>query len=188
MRIEQRGHRHIGGIIGEYREERHWGADLLLYGAIATAALAGAASAYGTYEAGQQRAEAASYNKKVAENQAAYATQQAEIEAQNLAERQKRQRASQRVAIGASGIDEEGSPLLVEADTARQQARDLYLTRYGGEVRAHAAMEEAGLQTLYGRQAQQAGAIGAGTALLSTGAGIVANTYYGRGGYYRYGG
>src|SRR6267142_1366644 len=96
---------------------------------VAVAAVAAAAaSAYGAYASGQAQSEAADYNKRVAEDNARLATQQAEIDAQNLSEKQRRLRAAQNVAFGASGVEsDEGSPLLVMADTAAQQARDLYL-------------------------------------------------------------
>lgn len=151
--------------------------------AAAASVAAAAVSAYGTYEAGQAQEKASNYNKQVQENNAALATQQANIEAGNLEEKQRRFRAAQRVAFAASGTEEEGSPLLVMADTARQQAKDVYLTKYGGSARAASFEAEAGLQRLYGRQYAQAGAYGAGTGLLSSGANIAANSLYARYGY-----
>jgi len=155
---------------------------------IAVAAVAAvAASAYGAYASAQARSEAADYNSDVNKNNEILAKQQADIDARNLDEKQRRLRAAQRVAYGAAGVEEEGSPLLVMADTAAQQAQDLYLTRYGGQARAAQFAAEAGLQSLYSRRYGQAGAYGAGTSLLSGGVGVAASSYYGRYGYYGYG-
>src|SRR5438876_6002080 len=113
---------------------------------VAIAAVGAAASAYGAYAASEAQASAADYNRKVARNQAVMAQQQADIDLQNLTERQRRLRGSQRAAIAGTGVEEEGSPLLAMADTERQMARDRYLVKYGGEARATAFENEARLQ------------------------------------------
>lgn len=153
---------------------------------IAIGVVAASISAYAAYEGAQAQSQAASYRKKSAENQAAYARQQADIEAQNMEERNRHILAAQHANMGASGVsDEEGSPLLVAADTAAQMRKDVYLTKYGGQIRAGAYEEEAGLQRMYAASYNRAAYIGAGSSLLSSGAGIAANTYYGRYGYYQ---
>lgn len=154
---------------------------------IAVTAVAAAASAYSSYAASEAQADAANYNKKIAENQAALATQQAEIDAQNMHERNRRLLALELTTQAGAGADtSEGSPLLVRADTARQMARDEYLTRYGGEVRSGGYEQQAGLQGLYAKNYQQAANVGAGVSLLSSGAGIAGQSYYGRYGGYAY--
>lgn len=154
---------------------------------IAITAVAAAASTYASYEASQQQADAARYNKKIAQNQAELAQQQAEIDAESLREKNRRLLALEYATQAGMGVDtEEGSPLLVRADTARQMARDEYLTRYGGQVRAGGFEQQAGLYGKYASNYESAANLGAGVSLLSSGAGIAGQTYYGRyGGYTR---
>lgn len=158
--------------------------EVLLIASVAAAA----ASAYGTYEGYKAQEEAADYNKKVAENRAALARQQAEVDAATLEEKNKRLEAMQLTAQGASGIEvEAGSPLLVRADTARQMQRDVYLTRVGGEITASGYEQQGELYGLYARQSSQAANVGAGVSLLSSGAQIGGQYAYGRYGGYSYG-
>jgi hypothetical protein len=77
-------------------------------------------------------------------------------------------------------VTDEGSPLLVMADTARQMERDQYLIKYGGHVRASGYEAEAGLQGLYAKQARQEGQVGAGVSLLSGASRVGGKYYYGR--------
>jgi hypothetical protein len=174
---EARGHRHVGGLLGARPEARHYGADVAL---IAIAAVGAAASAYGTYAASEAASEAHTYNKKIAENQAVYAQQQADIAAQTEQEKNRHILAAQRAAYGSSGVTDEGSPLMVMADTARQMERDQYLIKYGGDVSASGYRAQAGLQGLYARQSQQQGQVGAGVSLLSSASNIGGKYYYGR--------
>lgn len=155
---------------------------------LAVTVAASAASTYASYEASQSQAEAANYNKKLAQNNAALAQQQADIDAETMQEKNKRFLAAQLTEQGGSGVEtESGSPLLVRADTARQMQRDVYLTKYGGYVRSSGFEQQAGLQRLYASNYRQAGEIGAGVSLLSSGAAIGGQTYYGRYGGYTYG-
>lgn len=155
---------------------------------IAVTAVAAAASTYAAYSASEAQAEAAGYNRKIAENQAALAQQQANIDAESMHERNRRLLATELTEqAGMGAVTSEGSPLLIRADTARQMARDEYLTKYGGQVRAGGYQQQAGLQKLYQSNYQQAANVGAGVSLLSSGAGIASQSYYGRyGGYARY--
>jgi hypothetical protein len=143
-------------------------------------------SAYGAYESQHQQAKALGRQQNIEENNAMLARQQADIDAETLAEKQRRFRATQRLAISSSGVEEEGSPLLDEADTASQHARDLFLVHYGGDIRSASFNADAALQGLYAKTKQQSAYIGAGASLL-TGAGSVATTaYYARYGSYLY--
>lgn len=157
-----RGHRHVGGAITRGPRERHF-----LIAAIAVAVVAAAAGAYSAYAQGQAQAAAARYNARVAENNATNSRNAAAVEAQVRGEHYRRQMASQRAAIGASGIaPDEGSPLLVQMDSAEQASLDLARVRYAGEVRASNYGAEQNLQKYYAKQYVQAGYVGAGTALL----------------------
>ncbi|SRR5258705_12279750 len=179
----QRGHRHAGGFLwNDSFTRRHWGTEVAI---IAVTAVAAAASTYAAYASSEQQAEAAGYNKKLAQNNAELATQQADIDAENLKEKNKRIMSLELTEQAGMGVDpNEGSPLLVRADTARQMQRDVYLTKYGGYVRSQGFEQQAGLQGMYQHSYENAAAIGAGVSLLSSGAQIYGQTAYGRyGGY-----
>jgi hypothetical protein len=152
---------------------------------IALAVASAAATAYSTYSASEAQADAADYNKKIAKNNAALAQQQADIDAENLQEKNKRIMALGLAEQGGMGVEtESGSPLLVRAEEARQMQRDVYLTKYGGYVRSQGFEQQAGLQNMYQHSYEQAAGIGAGVSLLSSGAAIGGQTVYGRyGGY-----
>src|SRR5882672_4345943 len=141
----QRGHRHAGGFLwNDSFTRRHWGTEVAI---IAVTAVAAAASTYAAYSSAQQQAEAAGYNKKLAQNNAMLATQQADIDAQNLEEKNKRIMALGLAEQAGMGVEtESGSPLLVRANEARQMQRDVYLTKYGGYVRSQGFEQQAGLQ------------------------------------------
>jgi len=159
-----------------------YGTEILIVLAVASAA----ATAYTAYSASEAQADAADYNKKLARNQAALAQQQADIDAENLKEKNKRLLALELTTQAGAGIEtESGSPLLVRADTARQMQRDEYLTKYGGYVRASGYEQQAGLQGMYVRNYRSAAVTGAGASLLSSGASAYGQYYYGRYGAYR---
>ena len=93
---------------------------------------------------------------------------------------------SQRAAYGASGVDIEGSPLLLLEDTAAQGEMDALAIRYGGEVEASQKRSQAELYELQGKNAKKASYYKAGSSLLSGGASIAKtysdskNPYYGK--------
>src|SRR5882672_5890633 len=101
------------------------------------AVLAAAGSAYAAYAQSQAQAQAADYQRKVAKNQAQAAKQAADIAAENARTQHQRIMAAQRARIGASGIlGTEGSPLLVQMESAEQAALDEARIRYAGETQA----------------------------------------------------
>src|SRR5258705_3207417 len=130
----KRGHRHIGGFLyDEDFEKRHFGLEwptIALIGTAAAAVISAGVSAYGTYESGKAQEQAANYNQKIAQNNAALAQQQADVEAENLKEKNKRLLALELTTQGGMGVEtESGSPLLTRADTASQMMRDEHLTK-----------------------------------------------------------
>ncbi len=149
--------------------------------AIAVAVVAALGSAYAAYSQGQAQSQAARYNAKVAGNQAINAQNAAAVESQIRREHYKHQMASQRAAIGASGIQaDEGSPLLVQVDSAEQASLDLARVKYAGDVQASNYGAEQNLQKYYAKQATRSGYIGAGTALLQgVSAGYTGGSYAG---------
>lgn len=149
----------------------------MAYVAIAATVVAALASAYATYSASQAQAQANQYNAKLAKNQSINAANAAKVEADNRRELYQRQMAAQRAAIGAAGVEPgEGSPLLVQVDSAEQAALDLARVRYAGQVQSTAYQSEENVQKFYARSNRQQGYIGAGASLLG-GASSAASIY-----------
>lgn len=158
---EARGHRHVGGFLNARHEARHYEAATvaLIVGAVAAVAAAGV-SAYATYSSYQNQQKAAKYNRQVAENQATASRQAAQIEADMRRDRARRIISAQRAEYGQAGVDvSEGSPLLVQADTAYQGELDAQRALYGGELQATGAESQAGFFEFQRRAAASAGPI-----------------------------
>lgn len=149
--------------------------------AAAVIAVIGAAvSAYAQYQAGQAQAASLKYQQKVAENQAIAARQAAQVAAENARERHQRVMAAQRARLGAAGVmSTEGSPLIVQMESAEQAALEEARIRYSGEVQAGGVESQAVLSGFQARQARTAGTLGAGASLLS-GVGGAYGTYANR--------
>lgn len=134
----------------------------------AIAALAGAAvSAYGAIQQGQQAESAAKYNAKVARNQAQSARDAANADAETQRRHYDRVLAAQRARYGASGVDTEGSPLLVMLDSEEEAALDIARVKHGGAVAAQGLEAEAQLQRYQGQQAKRQSYLAATGAILS---------------------
>jgi hypothetical protein len=129
---------------------------------------AAATSAYAQYSQAQQQAKAQKYNAKVAQNQALAAQQAAGLRADAVRERAKRIEATN-VARAAGGgiVPTAGSPLFVMADNAMQAELDAQRVQYGGEVDAMGFESQARLAKFGARRASEAGALRAGSTLLS---------------------
>ena len=163
---EARGHRHVGGVLGATLpcglgegRERHYAAIPLIIAAITTA--------ISTYAASESAAAQQRYQAKVAKNQAINAQNLAAAEANRRRDLYNRQLASQRAAIGTSGVEAgEGSPLLVQMDSAEQAALDIANVRYQGEVRSADYRAEQNLMKWKARSTERLGYIEAGTSLL----------------------
>jgi len=168
--------------------------------ALAWIALAGlilqaASSAYGYYSQGRAEKQAADYNARMAEYQAkaaerqakwaeynaALAQQEAEKKARKKELERERLLARQRAKYGKSGVQLEGTPLLVMEETGRLLDEDIADILYGGELEAYnyrmhaqtyrtgAGMLEAkaGLRRFEGDAGLRAGTLMAGTTLLT---------------------
>lgn len=150
----------------------------VVYIAIAATVASAAASAYASYQSGKSQQAAADFNAEMAARQAKQAQDVAKIKEENYREEVARRMAKIRADYAAAGVTTEGTPLLVMMDSARQAERDAQRIRYGGEIESFAYQGEAGLQRMTGKQAYQAGLIGAGVSLLS-GASRIGGMYYG---------
>ena len=136
--------------------------------AIMITTLASAAvSAAGSIAQGNAAKSAANYNAAVARQNADIARANATADADRQREQAGRLAGRQRAATGASGITPEGSPLDVMADSALSAELDALTTQYRGELQARSYGQDATLQGMRGSAAQEAGYIGAGSALLS---------------------
>ncbi|MGE5147403.1 MAG: hypothetical protein ACM3N5_11675 [Candidatus Eiseniibacteriota bacterium] len=142
-------------------------ADFGIGEAMAIASIASAAaSAAGAAAQGNAARAAANYNAAVARQNADIARANATADAAKQERQGDLLAGRQRAATGASGITPQGSPLDVMADSALESELDALTTHYRGELQARSYGQDAALQTMRGKEAQQAGYIGAGTALL----------------------
>jgi len=154
----------------------------MAFAAAAIATAVGAiVSAYAMYQQGQAAAAAQDYQAKIARNQAIAARQAAEVAAENARERHQRVLAAQRARLGAAGVmSTEGSPLIVQMESAEQAALEEARIRYAGQVQAGGYESQAILSGYQARSARAAGYLGAGASLL-TGLGAAYGQYARRG-------
>jgi len=138
-------------------------------------------TAYSTYQQGksaeqQAKAEAAwnSYNAKVAQRNAEAEKASAKFEAMQQERRAKALLSKQRTLIAKSGIEFEGSPLLVAEDTAAQLALENTNIRMQGLRRTEAYKNQSILDIYSANAAKSrassygsAAGIGAGASLLT---------------------
>jgi hypothetical protein len=144
---------------------------------VVIAAIGVAVATASAVDQAQRQEAAAKFNKKVADNQATAARQAAEANAQLRKDQLRRTLASQRAAIGGSGIqDTSGSPLLVQIDSAKQAALEEAKIRAGGEQTALGFESQGAYARFAGKQAATGSYYQAGASLLS-GAWTVATNY-----------
>lgn len=155
--------------------------------------ITGISTLFGVYSAfsqAQAQEKMANYNARMAEYQAEANRRNAQA-AQNAAayqedrhrERARKLMSSMRSLYGASGVAEEGTPLLVMEESAANAELDAQAIRYQGNVQSmqytsQAALDkmEANLYRMRGKQAQTAGWWTAGSGLLTG-----ASTFYDQG-------
>jgi hypothetical protein len=123
-------------------------------------------SAIGYLQAGSAQQRASRYNEAQAQQNAQIARTQGVID-----EGQKRREIQKiigfnRAQYGASGVAQEGTPLDVLADIASEGERDIQTIRYNTAVKASGYESTAQLEGMRGRDAQTAGYLGAGRAIL----------------------
>jgi len=133
----------------------------------AAAVAGGVASAAGSLSAGQSQSNMAKYNAAVSEREAAQAREAAKFEEARNRKASESLLSSQRAAFAKGGVTSEGSPLLVQAETAEEAEIDALALRYSGSVAEARAKSQAALDRMQGRAAKTTGYIGAGSSLLS---------------------
>ncbi len=152
---------------------------------LAFQALATAMTAGGQLDAGNLQQGFGYYNAAVLRQRGSIAVAQATERARIQDVLNARNLGEEKAAAGVSGVDaNQGSPLLVMADTATQGELQKHLLLYQGQMEDYTAQQQAQLDTASGEAAGYAGRIGA-TGTLLTGAGKLAyGAYqlYGRGG------
>jgi hypothetical protein len=153
------------------------GAEIALIG---VAAAGVGVAAYGQYQQGKQaqaQAKAQSrwnlYNAKVAQRQAEAELQAAKFESAQHKKKAKALLARQRVAIGASGVEMEGSPLLVAEDTAAELAKEAANIRTTGQRRVSAFKSQSILDVSKASAARSRAAGFGRAAVIGTGGSIL---------------
>jgi hypothetical protein len=140
----------------------------LIIAAVVTAASAGY-TVYSQQQAGKKAEEAEEENARILEDQAKAAQDKAAYDEELHRDRVKKLLKSQRALYGGSGVEMEGSPMMVQADTANQGEMDALAIRQGGNVTAAQYRSEANLRRMYGKNYKSAANRQATGTLLSTG-------------------
>lgn len=138
------------------------GVETLAFAAIA-ASLAGAGiSAYSTYQQGKAQEQMGQYNAKIADNQASHEADVSHENAKRQREMNMRQISAIRARMSGSGVNmAQGSSLdVIGAAASEFELQTLDLFREG-EARQVAYRNQAGIDRWQGKQAKQAGKIGA---------------------------
>jgi len=136
---------------------------------IAMMAAATVASSYSAYRSSREQARQAKFNARVAVQAAENERRRAAYEERRHRERTRKLLAAQEVQYALAGVDTEGSPLMVRAESAAQAEMDAIMIRAGGDWEAARYRSEAMLSGMQARAARRAGALRAGTTLLSGG-------------------
>lgn len=122
--------------------------------------------AMGTAMQTRAQIQAAKFNAAIARQQAEQEERAKEIDIYRL-ERQRRQMLGQQRSLYAkAGLDIEGTPLEVLADTEAQFELEKRMIEYGTQVRKQRALAEERFLRRQGRQIGLTGALGVGTTLL----------------------
>lgn len=137
--------------------------------------LGGMMSAMGQIQTGNAQKQAAGYNATLTEQSADLAISAGEINAENIRLHASRQRAQSLAGMAASGVSiSEGSPLIADAQSAKNEARDIALTRYEAQTKAWQLRGRAQIERWQGKQAQTLSRWGAAGSLLTSSA----NAFY----------
>lgn len=154
---------------------------------IALLAAGAAATAYGVYESGQARKDAANYQVAVARNNQAVSEDYAKLElarGQRMEEAKRMETAQRqgaiRAAVAANGLDvNSGSPLRLQEDTAMLGEYDALTIRsnaersaYGYRVQGTNYAAQAQLNGMEASNASRAGTLGAWSSIIGGAAGV----------------
>lgn len=123
-------------------------------------------SAVGSLMQADSKADASEYNAKIAQQNAAMATQQAEADAAEQKRDTVRKLGAMRAGYGASGVAFEGSPLDILAQSASDAEMDRLNIIYKGKVRAAGYDANAELYESNAENERNAGLVGAGRSVV----------------------
>jgi len=144
----------------------------LIISAVVAAASAGY-SAYSQQQAGEARKEEAEENAIIAEQNAQAAEDKAKYDEEMHRQKVKKLLKSQRALFGGSGVEMEGSPMMVQADTANQGEMDALAIRKGGSVAAAEQRSMANLYRMQGRNAKSTAYAQSYGTMLSAGSSLL---------------
>lgn len=151
-------------------------------GAAATAATAGTAitlghvltaastlaGVVGDIRAGQAAAAQAAFQSRVLHQQAAFERQRAAIQEARFRRESARVGSRQRTLLAKAGVKTtEGTPFLLQEETAAEAELEALTLRAGGDITAARLRQEAILARMRGQSSRTADFIGAGKSLLS---------------------
>lgn len=140
------------------------------------AAASAAVGAGAAISSGIQQSKVAKFNAKVADQNAAAALQEGEVETERRRRLARIAQGQDRANIGASGILAEGSPLDLMEDNAAQLEIQAQQAKREAALRARGFNVQSSLDQFEGSTAKTRGYMGAASALLE-GAGGVAGSY-----------
>lgn len=131
--------------------------------------VATAISAVGAIQAADAQSDAASFNKKLAEQNVVVAEQQTQADLQQQRRSSTKALGDMRASFSASGVSWEGSALDVLEDSVRQTELERQNIQYQGEMRKRGYMNDASLERARGQNARTAGYMSATSTMLSGG-------------------
>lgn len=126
--------------------------------------LVGAAGAISSGVAAQQAAE---FDAAIARQRAEIERQRGALEEQSERRRSRAILGAQRAAFSRAGVTLEGTPLLVQEETAAEAELDALTVRFGGQLNAARELARARAERFGGRAALSAGLFRAGSTLLT---------------------
>lgn len=143
--------------------------------AVASALIGAGMSAYGMQVQSSAQADAAKYNAAVNRNNAQSAMDQANFDANQIRDKNRRVLAQQRNAFAANGVvPDSGSAADVQRDSAQQGEMQALMAIYTGRTSANSFEARANLNQMEASNDQTAGMIGTGSSIIG-GLGSAAN-------------
>lgn len=127
-------------------------------------------SAISAISSGNAAKASGNYNAALYERNAQIAQQQAAVDEARQRRLATMRAGSNRAAVGASGIQVDGSPLDILESNAAQEELDALMIRWNGQNAADSARASGALARAQGENAQRAGYMQAGSAILLGGA------------------
>lgn len=127
-----------------------------------------ALSAYGSYRSGKDAEDAYRYNERISEREAAFQEQRTRYLLDQHEAETKKLKGFQKTGFAKAGVKTgSGTPIDVLRDTDKLAEIDANIIRYGGDIRAQSAYDEAKLYRRAGRSEMTAGLLNAGGTLLT---------------------